>query len=189
MFKKENYPNSINTAKLEYLKRLENNEELRASYSDKELKLIYPVLFENDINKYCEEFKQSPYLFLSLIREESHFNKNAVSSAGAIGLVQLMPSTANFIEKGAITTNSLKDDNIKIGLKYFSYLCDLFDKNEYLAILAYNAGPGNVKKWMNDPFIKSSEIDEFVENIPYLETKNYIKKILSTYWIYFNIFK
>ena len=98
-----------------------------------------------------------------------------------------MPATASFIEKGPMTTNSIKNDNIKLGLKYFTYLTDFFEGNEYLAILAYNAGPGNVKKWINDPFIQSNDIDELVENIPYLETKNYIKKILSTYWIYFNI--
>jgi len=74
-------------------------------------------------------------------------------------------------------------------LKYFKYLTEMFNGSEYLAILSYNAGPGNIKKWLNNPFIKSNEIDEFVENIPYLETKNYIKKILSSYWIYYNIYK
>ncbi|MBR2069313.1 MAG: transglycosylase SLT domain-containing protein [Candidatus Gastranaerophilales bacterium] len=187
MFKKGNYPNSINTAKNEYLKQHEENEELKISYSDKELRLIYPILYNKEINEHAQEFKQSPYLFMSLIREESHFNKDAISSAGAIGLAQLMPATASFIEKGPMTTNSIKNDNIKLGLKYFTYLTDFFEGNEYLAILAYNAGPGNVKKWINDPFIQSNDIDELVENIPYLETKNYIKKILSTYWIYFNI--
>jgi len=189
MFKKGNYPNSINTAKNEYLKKLKEDEEFKASYSDKELKLIYPVLFNEEINEYSQEFKQSPYLFLSLIREESHFNKNAVSSAGAIGLVQLMPATANFIEGGALTGEIIKQENVRIGLKYFKYLTEMFNGSEYLAILSYNAGPGNIKKWLNNPFIKSNEIDEFVENIPYLETKNYIKKILSSYWIYYNIYK
>ncbi len=189
MFKKENYPNSINTAKNEYLKRLNDDEELCASYSDKELKLIYPILYDSEINEAAIKFNQSPYLFLSIIREESHFNKNAQSSAGAIGLVQLMPATADFIEKRPVSLQELKQNNIEIGLKYFNYLVDMFDGNEYLAILAYNGGPGNVKKWYSDVFIKHNDIDEFVENIPYLETKNYIKKVLSAYWIYFNIYK
>ena len=189
MYKKENYPNAINTAKNEYLKKIAEDNEFKPSYSDKELKLIYPILYNEEINQYAQEFKQSPYLFLSLVREESHFNKNAKSSAGAIGLVQLMPATANFIEGGALDGEIIKQDNIRIGLKYYKYLTDMFNDNDYLAILSYNAGPGNIKKWLNDPFIKSDEIDEFVENIPYLETKNYIKKILSSYWIYFNVYK
>ena len=189
MYKKENYPNAINTAKNEYLKKIANDSEFKPSYSDKELKLIYPILYSNEINQYAQEFKQSPYLFLSLMREESHFNKNAKSSAGAIGLVQLMPATASFIEGQALDGESIKQNNIRIGLKYFKYLTEIFNNNEYLAILSYNAGPGNIKKWLNDSFIKSDEIDEFIENIPYLETKNYIKKILSSYWIYFNIYK
>lgn len=188
MYKKQNYSNSINTAKNEYLKTGDKNE-INISYLDKELKLIFPVLYEEEINEYALKYRQSPLLFMSLIREESHFNKNAKSSAGAIGLVQLMPATASFIEKTTISSERLKKDNIEIGLKYFKYLYEMFDRNEYLAILAYNAGPGNVKKWMNSDFAKSGEIDEFVENIPYLETKNYIKKVLSTYWSYYNIYK
>ncbi len=189
MFKKENYPNAINTAKNEYLKKTDEIEDFKCSYSDKELRLIYPILNRDEINKYSLEYKQSPYLFMSIIREESHFNPNALSSAGAVGLVQLMPATASFIENRPIDAKILKEENVRIGVKYFKYLVDMFDKNEYLAILSYNGGPGNVKKWLSDPFIKSDRIDEFVEDIPYLETKNYIKKVLSTYWIYFNVYK
>ena len=151
---------------------------------------MYPVLYENEINDIAKKFNQSPYLFLSLIREESHFNRNARSSAGAIGLTQLMPATANFIEKGEVSNSVLleENENIRIGLKYFTYLVDFFKKDESLAILAYNAGPGNINKWLNDKNINFDDIDTFVENIPYLETKNYIKKILSTYWVYLNIY-
>jgi len=197
LHKKENYPLSINIAKRELFE--EKEEEIEINYETKEknitfsnqaLKLLYPILYENEINKYAKLYEQSPYLFLSLVREESHFDKNAKSSVGALGLSQLMPSTANFIEKRNISKDSLAspDENIKIGLKYFSYLVNLFNNNEYLAILAYNAGPGNIKKWLSSPNIKSDEIDIFVENIPYLETKNYIKKILSSYWTYINIY-
>ena len=127
---------------------------------------------------------------MSLIREESHFDKNAKSSVGAFGLVQLMQDTANFIEKTTVSREILanESENIRIGLKYFTYLVNYFNKNEFLAILAYNAGPGNINKWQANPSIQSDEIDVFVENIPYLETKNYIKKILSSYWVYINIY-
>lgn len=195
--KKKNYPLSINIAKQKLFE--EKEEEIEINYESKEkdinfpnkmLKLIYPILYEKEINKYAKRYAQSPYLFLSLVREESHFDKNAKSSVGALGLSQLMPDTANFIEKKSISKDTLltSENNIQIGLNYFSYLVNLFNNDEYLAILAYNAGPGNIKKWMSAPDIKSDEIDVFVENIPYLETKNYIKKILSSYWTYINIY-
>jgi len=195
MYKKNNYPKSIILAKDKYISNKNNDteeieENNKISFNDKELKLIYPILYEDIINKYAIEFKQSPYLFLSLVREESHFDKNAKSSANAIGLTQLLPSTASFIEKTNISKITLlnEDENIRIGLKYFTYLTEFFKGNEYLAILAYNAGPGNINKWLNNPFIIRNDIDEFVENIPYIETKNYIKKIISSYWCYINIY-
>ncbi|MBQ4647228.1 MAG: transglycosylase SLT domain-containing protein [Candidatus Gastranaerophilales bacterium] len=193
-YQKGNYPLAINLAKEELLgKKNETSEEKenpQILFSNQMLKMVYPIFYEEEINIQAHKLKQSPYLFLSLVREESHFDKNAKSSAGATGLSQLMQPTASFIEKKSVSKETLlnPNENIKIGLKYFNYLVEQFNGNEYLAILAYNAGPGNIKKWLNDVSIKSSEIDIFVENIPYLETKNYIKKILSSYWIYLNIY-
>lgn len=204
--KEENYPKSITTVKKELNRKLnpkQDNNEITSEnqrndesekgeikFSNYELKLMYPVLFEKEINETAKKYKQSPYLFLSLIREESHFDKNARSSAGAIGLSQIMKDTANFIEKQQVSNETLLNPkkNIEIGLKYFKYLVDYFNENEFLAIISYNAGPGNIDKWLKNPVIGSEEIDVFVENIPYLETKNYIKKILSSYWVYLNIY-
>ena len=193
-YQKGNYPLAINIAKDEIVENKKDDEEIQEEiqieFSNQALKLIYPIFYEKEINSYAQNTKQSPYLFLSLIREESHFDKNAKSSAGAIGLTQLMPSTANFIEKKSVSKETLlnAEENIRIGLNYFSYLVNYFKGDEYLAILAYNAGNGNINKWLNDTSIKSNEIEIFVENIPYLETKNYIKKILSSYWVYLNIY-
>ena len=191
-YQKENYPMAINIARDEVIKinEIKSKENEYITFSDQMLKMIYPIFHENIINEYAHLYKQSPYLFLSLVREESHFNKNAKSSAGAVGLSQLMQPTASFIEKKPVSKETLLDEkeNIRIGLKYFTYLMNNFKGNEYLAILAYNAGPGSVNKWLNDSKIKSDEIDIFVENIPYLETKNYIKKIISSYWVYLNIY-
>lgn len=195
-YQKGNYPIAINFAKEELIGAKKDSlqdddeEEATISFDNQMLKLVYPIFYENEINHWAQEFKQSPYLFLSLVREESHFNQNAKSPVGALGLSQLMNSTASFIENKPISKEILLEpnENIRIGLKYFTYLMNYFKNNEYLAILAYNAGPGNINKWLNDSNIKSDEIDIFVENIPYLETKNYIKKILSSYWIYLNIY-
>jgi soluble lytic murein transglycosylase len=193
-YQKGNYPLAINIAKDKLIENKKNEEEIEEEveidFSNQALKLIYPIFYEKEINHYAHITNQSPYLFLSLIREESHFDKNAKSSAGALGLSQLMPSTANFIEKKAVSKETLLngEENIRIGLNYFSYLVNYFKGDEYLAILAYNAGNGNINKWLNDSTIKSNEIEVFAENIPYLETKNYIKKILSSYWVYLNIY-
>ena len=184
LHKKGQYPLSITTAKKEY-------EKLNASsFSDWQLKLMYPIAYENIINKKAEKYERSPYLFLSLIREESHFDKNARSSVGALGLSQIMPSTANYITKTQVTRDTLlnEEDNVDIGLKYYTYLVDYFKGNEFLAIMSYNAGPGNINKWLKNPITDTGEIDVFIESVPFLETKNYIKKILSTYWVYTNVY-
>ena len=181
-FKKRNYPQSIMFAKDEYSKKE------KTKLSDYELNLIYPVLYEDEINKFALEYNISPYLFLSLIREESHFDKNARSRVGAIGLVQIMPDTAKYIHDESISRKDLYDKNIETGAKYFNYLTNMYEGNVYMALLAYNAGPGKIKQWMNNDLVKHVETDAFVENIPYSETKNYIKKILSSYWIYVNIY-
>lgn len=196
LYQKENYPLAINFAKEELLRNKNTNipdeKKSTISLSDQMLKLAYPIFYQNEINHYAQEFKQSPYLFLSLIREESHFNEKATSPAGAEGLCQLMNTTVDFIEKKPTSNETLfnAEENIRIGLKYFDYLTNQFKKNEYLAILAYNAGPGNVNKWLNDPKInfQPDEIETLVENIPFIETKTYIKKILSSYWVYLNIY-
>ena len=184
LYKKGQYPLSITTAKKEYEK------SNTSSFSDWQLKLMYPIVYEDLINKTTKKYERSPYLFLSLIREESHFDKKARSSVGALGLSQIMPSTANFITKTQISRSSLLDEenNIDIGLKYYTYLVDYFKGNEFLAIMSYNAGPGNINKWLKTPITDTGEIDMFIENIPFLETKNYIKKILSAYWVYTNIY-
>ncbi len=185
--KKELYPESVRTAKEVFLKDIFKKEVKFSSY---ELKLIYPVVYHDLINDYAAFNKISPYLLMSLILEESHFNKNAKSSVGAIGLMQLMPATADYIEKTNVSFKTLQNpkENIRIGAKYFSYLVDYFKGNTYLAILAYNAGHGNVSKWLNNPDIRTNDIDEFIENVPFHETKTYIKKILSSYWVYMNVY-
>lgn len=182
--KKQMYPESIKTAQ----DALENANNI--GFSDYRLKLIYPVRFEKLINKYAFKYKISPYLFLSLVREESHFNPDAKSPVGALGLSQIMPSTATHIEGKTVSKQELMDveNNIRIGEKYFNYITQHFNGNVYLAILSYNAGFGNVEKWLNDSNISAKEIDEFVENVPFSETKNYIKKILTSYWTYQNIY-
>lgn len=147
-------------------------------------KLAYPIYYRDEINYYSKQKNLNPYLMLSLIKEESHFNPNIVSYVGATGLMQVMPTTAEMMAKKTFSSFELMDEklNIEIGTDYFSYLMNEFLDNEAYCILSYNSGPNAVKSWLN----QSSNIpfEVMVEKIPYRETKNYIKKVYAAYWNY-----
>ena len=161
-----------------------NNSDILPSRSHIVWKLAYPVYYPELINKYSEINNLNPYLILSLIKEESHFNPSIQSYVGATGLMQIMPSTAHMVSGINYKYGDLINEelNIKLGTKYFKYLMDVFSNNEMLCILGYNSGPNAVLRWIkkegNVPF------DILVENIPYGETKNYVKKVYSAYWNY-----
>src|SRR5574344_292771 len=131
-------------------------------------------------------------LILALMREENHRNYIERRSVGAIGLMQLMPATALDIARNhqmELFTENLYDPriNIKLGNYYYAQLRNQFkDKDEY-AILAYNGGSGSVFKWLTS--LQFTDTDEFIERIPYSETRNYIKKVFKAYWNYKRIYR
>ena len=145
------------------------------------------------MEKYSEENGLDKYLVYAVIKAESNFNPNVKSNADARGLMQLMEETAversNVIENEDIEAYDLYDPetNIKLGTSYLSYLLELYDGNTVLAIIAYNAGLGNVKQWIKDGVIKPDGSD--IENIPYKETGNYVRKILRDYQMYLKIYE
>ena len=155
------------------------------------LKKIYKLDYMEFVEKYSEEYGVDKFLILAIIKNESNFKPNIDSHMGAIGLMQLMESTAmeisNEIHDEEIIKEELYDPemNIKIGTKYFSYLVKHYNGNEALALAAYNAGMGNVDKWIEEGIIKENGSD--LENIPYKETNNYVRKILRDYKIYINL--
>lgn len=135
-------------------------------------------------------YKIDPSLINAIARQESHFDPAAVSSAGALGLMQIMPATASAVAddlKVSERTYRLKDPltNLEIGQQYImTLLGDNAIKGDMIKMLvAYNAGPGNLAKWekrvggMNDPLL-------FIETIPSAETRTYVERVLSNYWIY-----
>jgi soluble lytic murein transglycosylase len=157
------------------------------------LKKIYPIYYAEYVYKYSEEYEVEALLIFAIIKAESNFNPNVVSSSNAIGLMQLMDSTAEeladklditFEQKSSLYNPEL---NINLGTKYFSNLLKEYDGNVALALTAYNAGIGTVKKWIEQGTIKEDGSD--IENIPYKETNNYVRKILRDYKIYQELYK
>lgn len=151
------------------------------------MKKIYPLKYSEYVEKYAEEYNIDKYMVYAIIKAESNFDENAKSSSNAIGLMQIMETTAIETAKKMkleITEEDLfePDLNIKIGLKYFTYLLNQYNNNYPLAIIAYNAGIGNVDSWIKNGTIKEDGTD--LENVPFKETNNYVRKILRDYEIY-----
>ena len=129
----------------------------------------------------ADEFSVDPHLILAICEVESHFNPKAVSFAGAVGIMQIMPETAEWIasrlSRDSFVVEDLYDAGlcIRFGAYYLRYLSIQFD-DPWAVIAAYNAGEGRVKEWLNAGFT--------VEDIPIAETKNYLKKVEKTYEYY-----
>lgn len=147
---------------------------------------IYPLKHFDTIKEYSLENSVDPYLIVSIIKCESNFNEMATSHKEAKGLMQIMDATATDIDNEITEGYNIYDidTNINLGCKYFASLIDRYGGNYYLAICAYNAGIGNVNKWIQSGIL-TYEFDEYAENnIPFSETKKYLKKVINTYKIY-----
>ena len=156
------------------------------------MKKLYPLKYSEYVEKYAKEYNIDKYMVYAIIKAESNFNENAKSSSDAIGLMQIMEitaiETARKMDLEVTEEDLFKPDlNINIGLKYFTYLLNQYDNNYPLAIIAYNAGMGNVDAWIKDGTIKEDGTD--IENVPFKETNNYVRKILRDYDIYNNLYK
>jgi soluble lytic murein transglycosylase len=150
--------------------------------------LAYPLGNPSWINPSAKKHKLDAAFLSAVILEESRFNPQAVSPAGARGLMQVLPSTANQIVqriKVRPYSESLLFDpemNLRLGSWYLSSLLEEFGGKETLALAAYNAGPHMVRQWMAKT--PAAREDEFVENIPYAETRNYVIRVLSSAQVY-----
>lgn len=156
------------------------------------LKKIYPIKYQETVERYAEEYSIDRYLVYAVIKVESNFDTDAVSSAGAKGLMQLMDKTAEECnEKGDFGYDIpaalyVPEYNICIGCYYLSYLLEKYEDLE-LAVTAYNGGTGNVNKWLSDAELSDGEGG--LSDIPYSETKNYVKKVIKTYEAYNKLYK
>lgn len=152
-------------------------------------RLVYPLHYYQDVKKFADASGNNAPIILSIVREESYFNPSAKSSVGALGLMQLMPQTASEIAvKHGVKMFTLysPQQNIMLGNYYYAFLKSQLSGMDVSAIAAYNGGIGSVNNWKKS--IYYNDTDEFVEQIPFPETKNYVKKVFRSYWNYIRVY-
>lgn len=144
-------------------------------------KHFYPIKYQEEIEHCCKDYNLDILLIYSIINVESSFNIDAVSPKGAIGLMQILPSTAQFIStKLKVENYDLKNaqTNITFGCYYVRYLLNKYQERD-TAICAYNAGEGKVNEWLkNENYSKNGKT---LYNVPYKETREYLEKINKNY--------
>ncbi len=148
---------------------------------------IYPLQYESCVEKNAKRFDVDVCLVFGVIKTESSFDPNAVSPAGAIGLMQLMPDTFTWLQN--YRTDFLPDKildsselykpevNVEYGTYLLRYLLDRYDGDRSLAIIAYNAGYGNVDNWLADGTITKGSVTS--ATIPFTETANYLDRVTT----------
>ena len=152
---------------------------------------FYPVEYKQEIETLAEEYNIDGAILASIANVESNYKENAVSNKGAVGIMQLMPSTAKWLaEKLKIEYDESKlmegEYSLRLGAFYISLLMHQFE-DEKTGICAYNAGQGNVASWLAN---KEYSVDgKTLDYIPFEETRNYLAKVLNSYNYYKNKYK
>jgi soluble lytic murein transglycosylase len=156
--------------------------------------LIYPLAYAELVDEYSKEFSLEPEFVFSVIRAESRFNKNAKSHKGAIGLMQILFETAkngadelgveNFTEEKLF----LPEVNIRIGCWYLNKLTREHETME-AALASYNAGGNKVKGWFEGVDYKNMKQEDFIQSIPYPETRFFVSGVINNYKMYQRIYQ
>ncbi len=151
-------------------------------------RLLYPLYYTDLLQKHTTKYEIDPLFVAAMIREESRYNADAVSYAGAIGLMQIMPANgpefASRLKIPRFNTKMLYDPdiNIQMGSWYMKSLMNQFDNDHALVAGAYNGGPGRMRRWVKAKQIP--DLDEFIEDIGIDQTRRHIKKVIDSYIIY-----
>ena len=151
---------------------------------------LYPIKYEEEIDKYSTAYAVDKAMAESIMRVESKFNEKALSQSGAVGLMQIMPETGKWIaeqldeEEGNLYD---VDRNIRYGVWYIAELTKEFGGNKVLALAAYNAGRGTVWDWI-ELYGWDKDFNK-IDDIPYRETRDYVKRVLQSYDKYKKIFE
>lgn len=160
-------------------------EKGEITFSREMLEILYPRPFLELVSKNVKNSNYDPVILLSLIRQESVFNPKARSPVGARGLMQLMPQTARRLRRNVSEKNLVNPDiNIQIGTKYFDILMKRYSGNLVYVLAAYNAGESRVDRWRASYFDIDASILKNIEEIPFLETRNYVKLIFRNIFFY-----
>ena len=153
----------------------------------------YPRAFDSSVEKASKATGVPEQMIWGIMRAESHFRDDAQSAVGALGLMQLMPFTgrkvASLMNISSFETRSLLDPetNIKLGSRYLQRLLEKFSGSIPLVAASYNAGPHRAHAWVLN--FGSLNMDEFIEHIPFVETRNYVKRVVRNYQIYNLLYK
>lgn len=155
-------------------------------------KILYPYAYKESVEKYAAAYNVDPLLVIAVVREESHFNPWSNSHKGAVGLMQLMPATAQEIsvwlgEDYSLVDLTRHDNNIRYGTRYLAALNKEFHGNTNLILAAYNAGSGRVNSWLKD---SPHDFNAYrIEDIPFKETREYVVKVLHSYEKYKELYQ
>ena len=153
---------------------------------------FYPFEYREEVYYYSEKHQMDPYLVAAIINVESGFDPEAESPKGARGLMQIMPQTAKWSAE-MVGANGFEEHmlfepayNLDLGIYYFSHLQEKYNGNLTLALAAYNGGQGRVNRWLEEGTWDGKK--ENVEDIPYKETREYIRKVKRAYARYEQIY-
>ena len=152
----------------------------------------FPQSYKNFVSKYANEYGIPNEMIWAIMRAESHYKADVKSQVGAMGLMQLMPYTAEKLARIAKVKNPSIDDllqpeiNIQLGARYLKRLAVKYDSKIPLVAAAYNAGPHRVDSWLYS--FGRIDMDEFIEHIPFLETRNYAKQVFRNFMVYQSLY-
>jgi soluble lytic murein transglycosylase-like protein len=156
-------------------------------------RLNFPIAHRETLLTTAKEYDVDPFLALALAKQESAFRATIVSSAGATGVMQLMPATAKWLVSADASISAEHGANLNspinswlLGICYLRRMVNRSNGNLIHALASYNAGPGNLDKWRVR--FPNHEVDEFIEAIPFNETKDYVKKVLGNYAAYHSLY-
>ncbi|MEA3459116.1 MAG: transglycosylase SLT domain-containing protein [Chloroflexota bacterium] len=150
-------------------------------------RLSYPKAYLDEVQKAATEFDVSPLLILAMMREESRYDPEAISWAGATGLMQILPSTGDWIAEQLgeeVTPGDIFDSltNARFGAWFLRFLLDHFEGDLELAVTAYNGGAASVESWQEDPMVRDRE--DFLRWIGFGETREYVQRVLLSHRVY-----
>jgi len=152
--------------------------------------VVYPRKYKEIVEQASSIYNVDPNLVYAIIKQESKFNEKATSHSGAKGLMQLVDATAYDMARKIDSIDQKSYDiydphtNIFLGTRYISYLISHFEGNYYLAIVAYNAGMGNTKSWLEKEYEEYETFSDIYECVKYSETRNYLNSVIKNYNYY-----